>query len=110
MTYVITVNRTGGAAQNVVLKDVLPAGVNFVSAKQLSGAPFALLAPPVGTTGTVTITSPSLVAGGSASFSIVVRVTGPSGTALINDVQISSTPDAQAGNNRVTTSLAITAP
>jgi uncharacterized repeat protein (TIGR01451 family) len=89
VTYTATVANAGPAgATSVTLTDTLPAGVNFVSATSSQGACSQLA-------GTVTCTLGSMVSGGSATVTIVVRPTVP-GTiidaATVQAAEVDPTP------------------
>lgn len=93
ITYAITVTNTGsGAASAVTVSDPLPAGVSYVGITQ-TGGPAATCAPiAAGGNTTVQCDLPSLAAGASAAFNLVVR---PS--ALVAGA-ISNTATAGASN------------
>lgn len=105
ITYTMTVQNAGPAdAQDVVLTDVVASRVTFESAAQISGPP-ATLTPPAGGQGTFRATMAALPAGGTAVFTLTVRVaSGPfvAGTLIRNDAEVSaSTPDPTPANNSV---------
>jgi uncharacterized repeat protein (TIGR01451 family) len=111
LTYTITVTNNGpSTALNVVLTDRLPAYTTFVSFSAPAG--WTPSTPAVGTTGVVTASDPSLLAG-TYQFTLVVHVSGSlsygmvlSNKALVN----STTTDPNRGNNSATaTSTIITA-
>src|SRR5206468_3835321 len=75
ITYTITLSNNGPSdAQNVQLTDSVPANTTFVSESQNSGPTFTFSNPPAGGTGTISGTAPTLAAGGSATFTVVVHV------------------------------------
>lgn len=100
VTYTIRVRNAGpDAAQSVVLRDWIPAGTTFVSfATPADG--WTLATPVVGGTGEVTARRASLNSGGSADFTLVVKV-DPTATGQIrNRAEITgASPDLEPGNN-----------
>jgi uncharacterized repeat protein (TIGR01451 family) len=109
-TYVVTVTNSGpGAAANVSLVDLLPAGVTFVSQTQTSGPAFTLS----NTATQVTNTVASLPSKASATFSIVGQVGTGVGNKqkLTNKATISSTSsDPKTSNNSSTATSTAVAP
>ncbi len=109
VTYMVTASNAGPSdATNPVVALPVPVGMTFVSASSVAG--WNVSAPPVGGTGTVTYTSPSLVAGGSASFQIVFKVQSNvgGGSAFTATATVSaSTPDSTPGNNSASTATAV---
>ncbi len=100
LTYTYTLANNGpSSAANIVLTAALPAGVNVVSARQLSGNdPF--------TGSTVTFTAPVVAAGDSAVFQVIVSVAGGAGRAssLRSTATVTSGSfDPNMGNNAATT-------
>ncbi len=91
LTYTITVNNAGPFdSQNVVVVETLPAGVMFLSTTGCAEDPNGL---PICTLGTV-------VAGGTAHFTVRVKVDLNATGALTNEVSvISSTNDPDSLNN-----------
>ena len=84
ITYTVNYRNSGtDAASNVVIEDILPAGVDFVSASS-SGTE---------TNGIVSWNIPSLAAGASGSVAVTVQVDNPlaNGTILHNSATVSST-------------------
>ncbi len=73
---------------NVVVSDIVPANTTFVSLTTPAG--WTASTPGVGGTGTVSATNPSFAAGGSASFTLTVRVNSstPDGTILSNVARV----------------------
>lgn len=88
-TFTIT-NNGPDPATSVTLTDALATGTSFVSLTTPQG--FTSTTPPVGGTGTVTATTPSLAAGASATFTLVVQVNPQTLTSgeLTNTVQVTS--------------------
>jgi uncharacterized repeat protein (TIGR01451 family) len=84
INYAITVTNNGpDAATNVVVTDVLPASVTFVSATPSQGSCS-------GTT-TITCTLGALGNGASATIALVVNVTAGEGTPIVNTATVDST-------------------
>jgi uncharacterized repeat protein (TIGR01451 family) len=106
IVYSITVSNLGPvAASSVTLSDVLPANTTFVAASQTAGPAFSIVAPPVGSTGTVTFTGAGLAPAASATFSLTLHVNAgtPPGTSIADTVTVSSaTPDPALANNSAT--------
>src|SRR5207247_2043850 len=93
ITYTIDLNNAGpGDAQSVTLSDLIPAGTTFVYFAQDSGPAFSCTVPTTGGTGTVTCTTPTVDAGDSASFTLVVNVNASTldGTVITNIVVVRS--------------------
>jgi large repetitive protein len=107
LTYSIgAINLGPSDAQNVTLTDVLPAGTTFVSLNAPAG--WTTITPPVGGTGTVTATTPTLTANSGPVFTLVVNVNASSGTLINNTATISSvTTDPDTANNAATTQTAV---
>ncbi len=104
LTYTYTLANNGPSnAANVTLTAALPAGVNVVSARQVSGNdPFAGAI----AGSTVTFTAPVVAAGDSAVFEVIVSVAGGAGRAssLRSTAMVTSgTFDSNMGNNAATT-------
>jgi len=103
VTYTITVGNIGpDDAPNARFTDTLPTGATFVSENQTAGPIFTCSTPNVGDeAGTVMCSIGTLVAGDSATFSIVVHVLpAAAGTTLINTVTTTSdNPDDSTENN-----------
>lgn len=96
VTYTITVGSNGpSTASNVVVTDVLPAGLQFVSATPTQGTCS-------GTT-TVTCSLGSLAAGGSATITLRALVTASTGTIANTATVTAAEPDSQPGNNSSST-------
>jgi uncharacterized repeat protein (TIGR01451 family) len=96
ITYQVAVGNAGPAdATNVTVNDALPAGESLVSATPSQGS----------CAGAVTCNLGTILAGGSATVTIVVNVTAPSGATLTNTAAVSADqPDSNPGNNSSTTS------
>jgi uncharacterized repeat protein (TIGR01451 family) len=108
-TFTVTNSATATAAQNVEVTDVIPAGTTFVSFTAPAG--WTSMTPAAGGTGTVTATTPSLAAGATATFTLVVRVPSDTadGSTITNMASaVSDTVETDSGNNSATsTTLAI---
>lgn len=103
VTYTIVVSNAGPSdASAVTLTDSVPANTTFVSA---SGSGFTCSTPPVGGTGAVSCTMPSLAAGANATLTLVVHTSGSFGGTITNTANVSSTtPDPNGLNNSATAS------
>ncbi len=103
ITYTINLTNLGPSdAQGVTLTDLIPAGTTFVYFAQDSGPAFSCTVPTTGGTGTVTCTTPTVDAGDSASFTLVVNVNASTldGTVITNIVVVrSDTLDPVLTNN-----------
>jgi uncharacterized repeat protein (TIGR01451 family) len=103
ITYTITLGNLGpDDAPGAHFTDSLPTGATFVSRIQNSGPMFTCSDPNVGDdAGTVACNIATLIAGDSATFSIVVNVSpSAAGTTLINSVTTGSdNPDDNPENN-----------
>jgi uncharacterized repeat protein (TIGR01451 family) len=111
LTYTLTVSNAGpSAAANAVLDDSLPANTTFRSLAAPAG--WSCTTPAVGGTGIVHCDTASLAAGASASFTLVVRVSGAAGgTTLSNTATVSSaTADPNTGNNADTEPTTVPTP
>ena len=112
VAYTIAVeNRGPGAAANVQLSDVVPAGTVFESLTPAAG--WTCTAPATGATGTVSCTVATLAAGASATFDLRVRLAAgtAAGTTLSNTVTVSSTtPDPDPANNTDTEPTLVVGP
>ncbi|HYR94397.1 MAG TPA: DUF11 domain-containing protein [Methylomirabilota bacterium] len=111
LTYDITLKNLGpNDAENVSLTDATPANTTFRSFSQTSGPGFSCSAPAVGGTGTVSCTIYTFVAGATATFRLVVRVSPntPDRTTLSNTATATSdTFDPCPGNNSATATTGV---
>lgn len=108
VTYAIAVANAGPSdAANVALTDILPAGTTFVSESQTTGPTFTC------TTGaTVTCTIASFPASATATFNVIVKLSGSivNGTTVTNTANVTaSTPDPTPGNNSSSASTLVSA-
>jgi uncharacterized repeat protein (TIGR01451 family) len=105
ITYTITVTNNGPSdAQTLALSDAVPANTTLVSVSTPSGWTRTDVVP-AGGTGTLTFTRPTLAAGASSIFTVVVNVNGATanGTTISNTANVSSaTADPTPGNNSAT--------
>ena len=108
LTYTITATNAGPSnAASATLDDTLPPGTTFVSLSSAAG--WSCTAPPVGGTGAVSCTNPSLAAGDSV-FTLVVKVDAgvTPGTVLTNTATAaSSTTDPNPGNESGTATTTV---
>src|SRR6185295_13705453 len=103
LSYTITLTNNGpGPALNVMLSDSVPANTTFVSLTSPAG--WTSTTPPLGGTGAITATNPSVAAGQVSTFTLVVRVNNnPTALTLTNTASVSSTtPDPDLTNNSAT--------
>jgi CSLREA domain-containing protein len=93
VTYTIVVNNLGpNTATNVTMTDVLPVGVNYVSAMTTNGN--------CSGTSTVTCTTPTLANGASVTITIVVQATTSFNVYVTNTATVTATePDPNPTNN-----------
>jgi uncharacterized repeat protein (TIGR01451 family) len=112
ITYTIGLTNSGAdTAANVSLTDTLPANTTFVSASAPAG--FTCATPPVGASGTVACTDPSLAAFTSATLTITVNVGSPLGSTISNTANASTTTfEPNLANNSATapTVIAVSIP
>ncbi len=111
-TFTATVQNNGPlAATNVRLTDLLPPNATFVSAIAPNG--WIGATPPVGSTGTVTFSTASLANGGTANFTVVVKLntnTQNNGT-FTHTVGVSAQQsDISPANNSATASVIVMLP
>jgi uncharacterized repeat protein (TIGR01451 family) len=110
LTYTVTVVNNGpSAAQTVTLSDTVPANTTFVSLTAPAG--WSVATPPVGGTGAITATRPTLPIGAPQVFTLVVNVNAatPHFTTLVNTATATTTGDPVSGNNADTeTTTAVT--
>jgi hypothetical protein len=102
-------NNSSGAAINAKVSDAIPANTTFVSATLPMGWSRAdsVVA---GGTGTLMFTNPSVAGGGTASFTLVVKVNAGTlgGTIISNTATASSDiPDDVPGNNSKTATTTV---
>lgn len=109
ITYAIAVANAGpSVASTLTLTDVIPANTTFASLTSPAGWTCTPLA--VGGTGTVNCTNPTLAAGASASFTLVVNVVPgtPDATVITNTATVTSTTtDAVPANNTATATTTV---
>ena len=109
ITYTQVVTNGGpSAATAASFAEAIPANTIFVSLPAVAG--WTCTTPPVGGTGNISCTDPSVANGATATFTVTVQVT--TGTALgtlINDTVIVSaaTTDPNPGNNSAASSIAV---
>lgn len=114
LTYTLRVLNDGpDPAQGVELTDTVPAGTTFVSATQTQGPAFTLTTPLAGGGGTFRATRSTLGVGGSAQFTMVVRVAGDraNGSTVDNTASVAGTTvDSVGSNNSSSTSTVVSNP
>ena len=103
----VTNNKPGsGTATGVVVTDPLPVGTTFQSCTTSQGS---CAGPAIGSNGTVTATLGSIPSPGFAIVTIVVTVTAPGGTTVINTGVVNSvTVDTDISNNTASVSVSVT--
>ena len=107
LTYTITVSNAGpNPASNASLLDTVPTGTTFQSLTPSAGC----TTPAVNGTGTVSCTIGTLASGGSAIYTLVVKVTAASGSVSNTVSAAAVTPDPSSGNNTATATTSIVAP
>jgi uncharacterized repeat protein (TIGR01451 family) len=99
LTYTVVVTNNGpSAAAAVQLSEAVPANATFVSLTAPAG--WTSVAPAPGGTGAITASIPSLAAGASATFTLVVAVNSAATGTISNTATVSSnTTDLNAANN-----------
>jgi uncharacterized repeat protein (TIGR01451 family) len=111
LTYVITVGNAGpSAAANLVVKDTLPAEVSVLTVTPSVGSCTAGF--PGNPLQPLTCTMDSLASGGSATITIVAKVSSavPNGTVINNNATISSAvADPNNANNSATAATTVNA-
>lgn len=111
-TFTATVQNNGPlAANNVRLTDLLPPNATFVSAIAPNG--WIGSTPAVGSTGTVTFTTPTLANGGTANFTVVAHLnaTAQANGIFTHTVGVTAQEaDSSTGNNSATASVTVTVP
>ena len=102
-SYTIAVANAGpDAATSVVMNDVLPASLQFVSLAAPAG--WSCTTPAVNTNGAVNCTAATLASGATASFTLTVRVTSTATGSVSNTATTSSaTNDSDSGDTTATT-------
>ena len=104
LTFTVTVTNNGPSdAQTVSLMDTVPTNTTFVSNSGATG--WTCMNPAVGGTGTISCTNPTLAAGASSIFTIVVHVdaAAPNGSMIANTATVATaTTDPTAGNDAAT--------
>jgi len=106
LVYSVAVTNNGpSAAQNVVLADNLPAGTTFVSQSQLTGPAFTL----GNTSSSINDTIATLNSGASATFEIVVAISGTPapGTSFSNTATVSASTADSVSNNDSSTAVTV---
>jgi uncharacterized repeat protein (TIGR01451 family) len=110
LTYTITVTNGGTSdAQGIQLSNAVPAHTTFVSFTAPAG--WASVTPAAGGTGAVTASIPTVAAGASATFTLVVRVNpGTPVTTVITDTATvtSATFEPTPAGNTATTTTTVT--
>jgi uncharacterized repeat protein (TIGR01451 family) len=98
VTYTIVVSNAGPtAASSVVMTDILPASLLFLSITTPAG--FTCTPPAVGASGTITCNAATLASGGAATFTLVVQIAPNATGTIINTAGVSSaTSDPNGGN------------
>lgn len=107
LTYDLTVSNAGpSAAVNVVVEDILPAGVVIDNVSSSAGTCNA--GEPGDAAQPTTCTFDSIASGANETMQIVVTVPASVGPTLINDAQVSSdTPDPNNANDLATTQTTV---
>jgi uncharacterized repeat protein (TIGR01451 family) len=110
ITYTINFSNAGPSdAQMVTVTDAVPANTTFVSAAVTTGLGWGTTTPPVGGTGNVVFSKPTVVAGETAVFTIFVKVNADtaSGSTITNNAVASSPSDSNTANNTGTATTTV---
>lgn len=103
VSFTITITNFGpDPSATVTLTDVIAGGWSFVSVTQNSGPAFSCADPGAGaTTGMVSCTAPTMLAGDAAVFTIIFHIPPgtPEGTAFTNVASVASPTDPNDENN-----------
>jgi uncharacterized repeat protein (TIGR01451 family) len=110
ISYTITVSNIGaGPAANAQLNDTLPVNTTFVSEQQNSGPAAACNALTVGAGGTLTCNWASLAPGASATFTLVVKISGAATGSISNTAAVTTTTiDTNPANDNSTSTTSVT--
>jgi uncharacterized repeat protein (TIGR01451 family) len=115
ITYTLTVTNNSSTipAQSVTVSDQIPPNTTFVSVGSTPSGWTRRDTTTTVQTGTVTYTRPTLAAGGSATFSITVKVdSGAANNSIISNTAnvTSNTPDDNSANNAQTATTTVRTP
>lgn len=114
LVYIISLTNNGpNAAQNVILRDMLPANTTFKSVSMGGGSGWEISAPSVGAGGEITCSKASVTYGESNIFQIAVQVgAGTANESTINNTATVSaqTIDPVPGNNASTANSTVAYP
>jgi uncharacterized repeat protein (TIGR01451 family) len=108
LTYAITMTNGGPAAADATVTDPLPGATTFVSLDAPAG--WSCTTPAVGNGGTADCTHPSLPAGATQAFTLVVHIPPdtPSGEELFNRVTVSTgASDPNTENDEASTNTVV---
>jgi uncharacterized repeat protein (TIGR01451 family) len=109
ISYTITLTNNGpGDASNVSMQDTLPSGTTFSSVVPPAG--WTCITPAIGGTGSISCTIPTLTAGSTRTFPLVVTVNASvaGGTVISNTATASSsTTDPNPGNESATATTTV---
>lgn len=108
ITYTLTLTNAGpNAASNVVVTDVLPASLLFLSINAPAG--FTCTTPAVGANGTITCNAATFANGANVTFTLMVRVaSGATTGSVTNSASVSSSTSDPNGGNSTGASGAVT--
>jgi len=107
----VVVNDGPAAAANATFRQQVPTGTTFQAITIPAG--WSCTTPAVGATGAINCTNPSLAAGGSSTFSVVVGVVAgtPAGTVIADTATAgSTTADPNTANNSASVTTTVVAP
>ncbi|HKR60354.1 MAG TPA: hypothetical protein VJS64_11525, partial [Pyrinomonadaceae bacterium] len=107
LTFNLTLTNAGPlAATNVTITDAVPTGTTFVSATAPAG--WTTTTPAVGGTGNIQFTNPSVAAGPTAMFTIVVNVNAAGGSTITNTATVTqSTAETNTADNTAQTTTPV---
>jgi len=105
---IVVTNNGPGAAIDVLLEDVLPGGVTFVSLTNSNPTGLPCTTPPTNSGGTVSCSTASFAPGASATLILTVHLPETTPATYTNTAVVSSANDPNEENDVSTTTLTVT--